>query len=184
MLTFFTSGAHAVGLTMNEYQAFKSGPRKGQPRASQDPVVRYLAAVTELRAPRDGFKYRCLEEFVLKNGRFMGARSPEPDKFRSGRMGQCFANAFRLMLSGLQYVEGFAAGIIPVLHAWLVDGEGRVIDPTWRTGEVYFGVVFPAEFVIETVLARGRYGVLDNYERGFPLLRGEDPWVDRSVSST
>jgi hypothetical protein len=48
----------------------------------------------------------------------------------------CFRNAYRLALArqDLSYVEGFALARgwrrFPNPHAWCVDGQGRVIDPT------------------------------------------------------
>ena len=54
-----------------------------------------------------------------------------------------------------------------IAHAWLVNGQGEVIDPTWRDPQsfinpIYFGVVFNWEFVMEVAAQTKMYGVLDN----------------------
>lgn len=74
--------------------------------------------------------------FLMKHGRhWLGA--PLPKGTRQGMMKNCYRNSQNLVLSSrnqdehLIYVEGYAtARTVPiaVLHAWVVDGEGRVID--------------------------------------------------------
>ena len=67
---------------------------------------------------------------------------------------RCFDNAFRIALknASLKYCEGFACSIIPVEHAWLVDQDGSVIDPTWwrlqPRPQHYFGVVIQTASVL------------------------------------
>jgi len=50
-------------------------------------------------------------------------------------------------------------------HAWLVNDNMEVIDPTWveeMSVEVaYFGVVFTKKFVMETAAKTKCYGILD-----------------------
>jgi hypothetical protein len=143
-------------------------------------VQKYMEGMVQLRRnmgnPPKHLKYCCIEEFVLKEGRFMGSRSKLSDDFPLDPMKQCFGNAYRRMMhKKLHYCEGFAStGIIPVHHAWLVDMQGNVIDTTWVDGLEYYGVEFETEYVIGTVLARGCYGVIDNFQFRFPLLRGEE----------
>jgi len=146
-------------------------------------VKKYLEAVVEafekFKMPKPPeFRYRSIEDFVLKCGRDMGARSPLSCGIPRGTPKQCFCNAYRHVIAGkLEYCEGFAtSGIMPVLHAWLIDLDGNVIDPTWEDGVEYYGVQFDTEFVVRTVLARGCYGVIDNWELKWPLLRGDETW--------
>lgn len=127
---------------------------------------------------RNNLKYASIDEFIIKNGRpFDGSISEARIHGRRGKPKQCFYNAWRLMdeRDDLIYVEGRAAGIIPVMHAWCVDREGNVYEPTWRlTGnEVYYGVPFKRRFVLTTAVARGYYGIIDDMEQGFPMLRGD-----------
>ena len=108
-------------------------------------------------------------EFILKYGRewhvsefsFTGQR---------GKPGSCFMNASRLALesSDLTYVEGFAASVVPMHHAWCVRLDGKVVDPTWRSSSVvthddYWGVAFSDEYLLTTTLANGVYGLLDPF---------------------
>lgn len=68
-----------------------------------------------------------------------------------GRQGACYANAQYLASrrKGLRYAEGYATSVIPVEHAWCVDAQGRVIDPTWdeKHQPDYFGIAFDSEHV-------------------------------------
>ena len=98
----------------------------------------------------------------------------------------CFMNATNKMHDhqGLTYVEGYAVHCgLPMEHAWCVDSNGKVIDPTWKptyqSGEAvpveaieYFGIPFKRKYVTRTIITRGYYGVLDNPQEHFPLYRG------------
>lgn len=57
----------------------------------------------------------------------------------------CFRNAAMYAVEhGLRYVEGYAAGIIPVHHGWCADDDGNVVEVTWKEiGSIYYGVEFP-----------------------------------------
>lgn len=106
-------------------------------------------------------------KFVLENGSVMGEFSPEHADFPRGAMGDCYMNAGREIhrRSDLRYVEGYAVpGTVPMpmMHAWLVDAEGRVIDPTWPDGVAYYGVIIPSDVLSECLMALGYWGVFDN----------------------
>ena len=138
---------------------------------------RYLTIVAAHRTSRpEGFVYSCIEDFVLKNGRHMGDRSERSALYKNGRIKECYRNALFLAHDhrDLIYCEGYALGaILPVLHAWCVDNKGNVIDPTWNDGKDYFGVMFSTRFAVKHTLARGCYGLIDDWKNHFPLLRGK-----------
>lgn len=70
------------------------------------------------------------------------------------------------------YCEGFAVppDLFPIEHAWLVDSNGCVIDPTWKDGTDYFGVVLRKDFVLNHMLKTKKYGILCNLHH---LSKGE-----------
>lgn len=89
---------------------------------------------------------------------------------------ECYQNSARAVLwpefleggsgDALYYCEGYAAskGLgIPIEHAWLCDGQGRVIDPTWKEAGIdYFGVTFSREFIAEFASVTRYFGVFCN----------------------
>ncbi len=167
-----------------------------------DCLERHLRRMVEFqRAAQGGVArrpYWGLEDFVLTHGRRWPA-PPRPALVR-GRVRECFKNAAdRVIRTGLgdgtlTYVEGFAARAavpLPVLHAWVADRAGRALELTWRLepGEdtAYFGVPFRPAYLSKALLRSRRYGVLDRWETGWPLLAGTDaaadavlPWPPRS----
>lgn len=83
---------------------------------------------------------------------------------------RCYYNAYAHCLANptLRYCEGYArldSTGIPVLHAWAVDRDLRVIETTWNTTGEYFGVVFSLLFVHKMVSRINRYGVFGNIDR-------------------
>lgn len=151
----------------------------------QEALQGYLQTIADFRAndKPEGFKYGSIEEFVLDNGeQFTAAALPK--EIKEGTLGLCYQNAYQTCeynsQKELEYVEGFAKPSslpFPIAHAWAVDKDGNVVDPTWdrlrKKGDTidYFGVRIPMKTVRSTIFARERYGVLHNPEQGFPLLR-------------
>jgi hypothetical protein len=95
-------------------------------------------------------------EFLLLHGQeFQGTKWTKfrGRGYRKMTPRQCFLNAWMMSLifNELTYYEGFAySGLITVHHAWCIDSEGLVVDPTWRAKNYklpeieweYFGVGF------------------------------------------
>lgn len=138
------------------------------------PVQEYLHVLTKARQAMSPSmfigEYRCLEDFLLRNGRYFTA-GPKPPEVPWGMLKQCYRNATSLAVDDPRYtyVEGYAfSGIVAVQHAWVVTGEGVVVDNTWKPSSfalpleqwVYFGIPFRERYLRETVLRNERYGVL------------------------
>lgn len=143
-------------------------------------IEQYLAFVIEMKAkfphhPK-GYFYSSLEAFVLAHGRQFKPQSL-PDGIRMGEEKLCYQNAFDLALcnSKYTYCEGFAVPRcvpMPIAHAWVVDKDGNVIDNTWKDGGVeYFGVPFKTNDVQKTILSKNSYGIIENWQQKFPLLK-------------
>jgi hypothetical protein len=122
------------------------------------------------------WSYLGMEDFLLHHGRFYNPQPLPPDVPKMTPK-MCFENAFLLafLRPQFRYVEGLAMGIIPVHHAWLIDDNDNVIDPTWSAteygmGGAYFGMTFPVQFVKKN---RHRHclSVLDNWKTGYRLYK-------------
>ena len=141
-----------------------------------DIIQDYLKSIVAMidREPPEGYKYKCTHEFVLEHGKPYRAR-PLPEVYKRGTIKQCYKNSFLLSLeTDLTYVEGFADNIIPVSHAWCVDRDGNVIDPTWPNPEncEYFGIPFKQEYVISNIMKDGYLiSLIDNWQDGFPVFQ-------------
>lgn len=83
-----------------------------------------------------------------------------------GRMRECYCNTFQLVEyhPQLTYCEGYAVSKtvpIPIHHAWAIDQDGRVLDPTWKVpGVEYFGLALKWDFVQNIVIENKAYGLL------------------------
>jgi hypothetical protein len=128
-----------------------------------------------------GWYYSGAEDFVIQNGAQFDVDYEILNKYPMGEEKQCYKNAFELTLfqDDLIYVEGFACTVIPTMHAWVVDKNGNVYDPTWRlnTREKkyypigYYGVMFSLRQCWKVMEKSGQYGMLDAWKADWPLFR-------------
>lgn len=122
-------------------------------------------------------------EFLLTHG-YQFKPGALPTKIKPGPTGMCYFNAAKYVANngnGLVYCEGYAAGIIPVLHAWLIDMRQptKAIDPTWTgtnkrpaMGVDYFGVPIKRHFLKAHLLRTEHWSsILDDWQHDFPILR-------------
>lgn len=104
-----------------------------------------------------------------------GLCAPRPADVEQGEMRQCYANALHLSLErGWLYCEGWAQSLMGLEHAWCIDDDGNVVDPTWddTVGGAYIGVPMAASFALQLAYENDRYGVFTNdYRRGYRILR-------------
>lgn len=129
------------------------------------PSRQWLDQVTEFfkGSPTKGRKFYNADQVIREYGKQWPNISPTllPGMTR-GPMGNCFQNAFDAVMAhpGLIYVEGYAfSKFFPMQHAWTVDGNGVVYDPTWPDGSDYFGVAFDKTWLTRYILDGGYYSV-------------------------
>lgn len=125
---------------------------------------------------------RSIGWFIEKHG-YEFELETYPDCWERGYLGDCFMNAFRIAETfDLYYVEGYAVAKssfgIPLMHAWVALKDLTCYDPTWKDGITYYGVPLDLNYVREVMLKSKVYGVIDNMELGFPLIRGKHVYND------
>jgi hypothetical protein len=134
------------------------------------------------RPLKPGYTYTSVEDWLLTNGR-LWTPAPLPARIRPMPIKQCYQNAFLLAARSkgrYRYVEGIAYGVIPDIdHAWCVDDQDRVLDPTWcqpnrpdgGPGLAYFGAVFELDALRELRADTDLLSILHDYPRKYPLLK-------------
>jgi hypothetical protein len=132
---------------------------------------------------------RAIAAFLLEHGRHW-VSAPLPKGMKAKTPKQCYSNAQSVVVEaaaaridpGLTYVEGFACsgtvgGIIPIYHAWLVDGNGKVVDQTWKMPEssTYFGVALRSDYLVHRAIDAERYlPLIDSPSTKWELIRDRD----------
>ena len=168
-----TSNIHPVNeikLTDREMQQAKR-IGKGSPLAEALAANGFFLRKFNKDLPKE-VRYRSHEEFIVKFGRTYTPR-PFPAKYRKweGEPQACLYNAADLALAfpDLEYAEGFALHAdpridYPVEHAWCVDPDGNVIDPTWhvKVGREYFGLAMDKDILREQHQRNFPFGLIFN----------------------
>jgi hypothetical protein len=144
------------------------------PATPADLAVRdWLAMIANMESMKSGGvrpEAALFYERLNNEGRFY-APKPLPKRYKARPQKQCFKNAFDLAVktrAALMYVEGFAFCYIPTHHAWVVDDQGNVIDPTWAEIAVpyaersYFGIVVPKKTLQEKRSLSRSYGMFED----------------------
>ena len=112
-------------------------------------------------------------KFLLDHGRdyMIG---PDSYALPRGEIKQCFMNAAHLAIDNpdMTYVEGKVACYgLGIDHAWCVDADGVVHDPTitgHEDGHIsdYYGVPFKTAYLRKALIWNGYYGLLDYWTAG------------------
>jgi hypothetical protein len=151
--------------------------KRGEP-ASVEEVRQFLetidSSVREIaqRNGADPSQLLSFESIVLHLGRPWTAKR-RPSCLRKMRDKMCYRNSWRVMIErpGLRYCEGYAmsAGLmIPVEHAWCVDQDDNVVDPTWREPQhaAYYGVEIPEDVLGCSMSIRKVFGFFGHPRTG------------------
>lgn len=108
-----------------------------------------------------------LDAFLVRNAAFQRGE-PLLAGVEKMELGHCFSNAAKLTLErDWLYVEGYASSKkvgVPLLHAWNVTKEGKLVDATWNEPETteYFGVAFNRKSMGRWLAKQKYYGLLDS----------------------
>lgn len=128
-----------------------------------------------------------MEGWLLKNGQTFGPSIKRPKGVRLMTKKQCYSNSTLTVLRKELdpevwfYCEGkVLVNGLPILidHAWLANKHtGEVIDRTLRHKPgtaVYYGIPFSRDYLINTTMKRGYYGLFsDNYMMNGELLEAD-----------
>lgn len=167
-----------------------------------DTIEMFLRAEVDMikkcvRTPIGG--YVSISHFVLENGIRMQPPDPKlPRDIKRGKLGLCYENAGKIALNvdthchaqtDYVYCEGYAWGVFPVLHGWLLTPDGKVIDPTWQGRKNfettdYYGIAFQTEYLRDTIIQNEHWALIDLPLEGFPLFHTDQnewrhPIMDR-----
>lgn len=123
----------------------------------------YIQSVVDLM-PDIPVEYQILhqhgQDFKSKKHPLRGTMEPN----------QCYANAYAVASneSAYRYCEGYATTKdmgFPIAHAWVLDRDLKVIDPTWSDGDLYHGVAFTPLFMYKIVAKTQHHGIFGNLHR-------------------
>ena len=118
------------------------------------------------------WKYNSFEELILDCGTEM-KYAPLPNNVDRGLPKNCYYNCLQLLREhpDLTYCEGYAQSEdlpLPLFHAWLIDEDRNVIDPTWDDDTaVYLGIPFDTKWFIDFLVSRNREDCLSVFESNY-----------------
>lgn len=123
-----------------------------------------LKTVQEGHTGTDGFRYSSTADLLLAEAEHFTERLPLEGYGAKMPFRACFENAFQLVqrYPELTYCEGYAASVIPTLHAWAVTEDDEVIDPTWEyegPDVDYLGIRFDIRWLMRWTVDTGHWGV-------------------------
>jgi len=129
----------------------------------------------------EGWPYMNVEDLVLLHGRQFEPVPIHGQGVKRGSMGACYMNAGRIALGRpleFAYCEGYATRrdleFFPVLHAWLLNRDGKAVDVTWPDGAEYYGVaVCPDYYRWHFEAVQVWDSLLLGSDLGYPLLSGK-----------
>ena len=180
-----TERIEEADMTPDYTEALHPRDRRGRWRKKDRGFAEMLRHTMSLKASSvDASKlsYVGFEGMVLKHGLLFkhGPNvTPTEREYSATTPKQCFMNATHAALEhrDLTYVEGFAYnGLLPIHHAWLVDDNGVVHDPTWasmqeREGQedIYIGIPFKTDWLLRHITEKETYGVYGEWGEGLKL---------------
>jgi hypothetical protein len=91
-------------------------------------------------------------QIILNHG-VMAPIIQRPKGIGRGVPHECFSNSLHFVARNPKYtyVEGFAMGVLPMHHAWVMTPDGEFMDLTWeKPGTEYVGGPFPERLCVSS----------------------------------
>jgi hypothetical protein len=145
--------------------AAKAIPTPEQQRQNVASLTQYLSFIGLMHTPaKEGWRHPA--DIMLEHGRQF-LFDADSYKCKQGRQKECYKNAASAVMHDpdLTYVEGYVTVFgVPIEHAFAVDKQGHVVDPTIRDPSsigAYIGLPLKNEYLYKTMAKKKVYGVLD-----------------------
>jgi len=107
-------------------------------------IIDYLK---ELKKVCSNKEHKQFYDWILTNGKLF-TKTITPKEYRQYKL--CYYNSQTLALDGEgKYYEGWGttkAVNFPIEHGFIVK-RNKVLDTTWRDGEIYFGIHIPIDYI-------------------------------------
>lgn len=157
----------------NEAEKAEAGKQLKLAGEQTSPLAHPIAVIGQ---PEMNLGYHAVENYVAAYGQEFKTQALPADVER-GQLGECYKNATLLVVGrdDLTYAEGWAMkdpGGLAVMHAWAVDKNDKVIDPTIPDPENwhYFGVRYNRERYLGQIIKAKFYGVLGSHDKNVPAV--------------
>ena len=132
-------------------------------------IYNMLTEYIQARIKMDNSNMKDYFEWFLRNSRIYNTINREESKILSKNsiIKECYNNCFKSLYDTykikskvLKYIEGYTMALIPIEHAFLINENNEIIDPTLaintkydkrseRYGSEYMGITIPNDLLLQ-----------------------------------
>ena len=158
---------------MNKYYSYKKKSK----------LIEYVQSISKISKG----EMKEYHEWFLRNSQiYIKIDKVESKKLsKKSIIKECFNNCFKLAYGhNLEYIEGYTMSIIPIEHAFLINNNNEVVDPTLaidtdfskdRYGSEYIGIKIPNNILLEIRADTKKYDLyLPTLYHYFKIVKGEN----------